>query len=254
MRLRALIVDDEPVARHRLKRLLNKHPDVAVIAECEDGQGAVTAIQKNELDVVFLDVQMPAMSGFDVVRAVGPERMPSVIFVTAFDAFALQAFEAQALDYLLKPFGEERVARALNRARTFLEGDSRQRFRKQLSALLSTSPASSSARCLMVKDKGRMLILRPNEIDWVEADGDYVRLHVGQEGYFIRTTITNMEERLAPTGFVRIHRSRLVNIDRIKEIHPFFQGESVVVLKTGLRLGASQGGLKQLQDRFSNTF
>jgi two-component system LytT family response regulator len=167
--------------------------------------------------------------------------------------FALQAFEAQALDYLLKPFGEERVARALARARTFLEGNSRLRFQEQLTALLSTSPEKPSMRNLMVKDKGRVLLLKPNEIDWIEADGDYVRLHVGQDGYFVRATISHMEAQLGSGAFVRIHRSRLVNLDRVKEIQPFFQGESVVILKTGARLSASQAGLKQLQERCSPT-
>jgi two-component system LytT family response regulator len=248
MQLRVLIVDDEPMARHRLKRFLQKAADVTVVAECGDGASAVSAIQEHDLDVVFLDVQMPKLNGFDVVRTIGAEQMPAVIFVTAFDRFALQAFEAQALDYLLKPFGEERVRKSLARVRTFLNGSAREDFQERLAGLL-TATGTNKANCLLVRDKDRVLLLKPSEIDSVEADGDYVRLHVGQEAHFIRSTMTHMEERLASEGFVRIHRSRLVNLERIKELRPLFQGESVVVLKNGARLNASHGCLKELQNR-----
>jgi two-component system, LytTR family, response regulator len=249
MELRVLIVDDEPMARTRLKRLLEQAPEVKVVGECDDGASAVAAIEKHELDVAFLDVQMPEMNGFDVVRTVGPDRMPPVIFVTAFDRFALQAFDAQALDYLLKPFGEERVRKALERARTFLSGSARLAFQEQLAGMLKATTIHK-ANCLFVKDRERVLVVKPDEIDWVEADGDYVRLHVGQEAHLIRSTMTHMEERLTAEGFVRIHRSRLVNLARIKEIRPLFQGESVVVLKSGARLTASHGCLRNLQERF----
>jgi two-component system LytT family response regulator len=251
MKLRTLIVDDEPIARHRLRRFLEKEPDVAVIDECADGMSAVATLQARELDVVFLDVQMPNMSGLEVVRTIGAERMPVLIFVTAFDRFALQAFESQALDYLLKPFGEDRVRRALDRARKFLDGSERQAFQDRLSGWLASMPNREAQR-ILVKDKDRVIVLKPNEIDWVEAEGDYVRLHVGQEAHFVRSTMAHMQEKLSPEGFVRIHRSRLVNVDRIKELRPLFQGESVVVLKNGVRLNASQGCLKHLQARFDS--
>jgi two-component system LytT family response regulator len=253
MKLRTLIVDDEPVARHRLRRFLERVPDVAVIGECADGASAVSALQTHELDVVFLDVQMPNMSGLEVARTIGAEAMPVLIFVTAFDRFALQAFDAQALDYLLKPFGEDRVRRALERARKFLEGSERQAFRDRLKGWLDSMPRQEPHR-ILVKDRDRVIVLKPGEIDWVEADGDYVRLHVGQEAHFIRSTMTNMQEKLAPEGFIRIHRSRLVNFDRIKEFRPLFEGESVVVLKNGVRLNASQSCLKDLQTRFDSSF
>ena len=249
MQLRALIVDDESVARERLRRLLNKVGGVTVVEECADGKSAVAAITNNELDLVFLDVQMPEINGFEVIRTVGALRMPAVIFVTAFDRFALQAFEAQALDYLLKPFGEERVRTALARARTFLTGAGKLMRQNQLAGLVGAS-GKPPADCLLVKDGNRVLLLRPQEIDWVESDGDYVRLHVGNEAHFVRSTMTQMEERLAGKGFVRIHRSRLVNLDRIKELRPLLQGESIVVLKNGARLNASHSCLKQFQDRF----
>src|SRR6476661_3576953 len=161
MQLRVLIVDDEPVARHRLKRLLRKVGDVTIVAECADGDSAAAAIQEHELDLVFLDVQMPKMSGFDVLRTIGAEQMPAVIFVTAFDRFALQAFEAQALDYLLKPFGEERVRKSLARVRTFLNGSAREDFQERLAGLL-TATGTNKANCLLVRDKDRVLLLKPS--------------------------------------------------------------------------------------------
>ena len=251
MKLRVLIVDDEPVARLRLRRFLEQEPDVAVVAESSDGASAVAAIRGNDLDVVFLDVQMPTMNGLEVVRAIGVERMPVLIFVTAFDKFALQAFDAQALDYLLKPFGEDRVRKALARARGYLDVNERRAFQRRLSGWIDNATNQDSHR-ILVKQKDRFVVVKPAEIDWVEAEGDYVRLHVGQVAHFVRCTLAHMEQRLAPEGFVRIHRSRLVNFDRIKELRPLFQGESVVVLKTGARLNASQGCLKSLQDRFDS--
>jgi two-component system LytT family response regulator len=245
--LRILIVDDESVARERLRRLITNIDRAAVITESADGFSAVNTLRAQELDLIFLDVQMPEMSGFDVVRAIGAERIPPVIFVTAFDRFALQAFEAQALDYLLKPFGEDRVRQALARAQTFLTGAGKLRHQKQMAGLLSTPEKPD---CLLVKDGARVLLLRPEEIDWIEANGDYVRLHTGNDSHFIRATMTQMEEHLGGKGFVRIHRSRLVNVDRIRELRSLFQGESVVVLKNGARLNASQSCLKQFQDRF----
>src|SRR5258706_5094636 len=196
MQLRVLIVDDEPVARHRLKRLLRKVGDVTIVAECADGDSAAAAIQEHDLDLVFLDVQMPKMSGFDLVRTIGAERMPAIIFVTAFDRFAMQAFEAQALDYLLKPFGEERVRKTLKRARTFLEGGANQAFQEQLNGLLRATAGSQQASCLLVKGNERVLVLQPSEIDWVESEGDYVRLHAGQESHLHRSTLAEMEQRL----------------------------------------------------------
>jgi two-component system, LytTR family, response regulator len=249
MQLRAIIIDDEAVARERLRRLLAKTGRVQVVAECADGKAAVAAIVAERPDLVFLDVQMPEMNGFDVVRAIGVERMPAVVFVTAFDRFALQAFEVHALDYLLKPFGDERVQQALARAETFLTGAGKLSQRNQLATLIGAQGKTAAADCLLVKDGDRFVLVRPEEIDWIEANGDYVRLHTGAESHFIRATMIQMEERLGG-GFVRIHRSRLVNLARIKELHPLMQGESVVILKNGTRLNASQNCLKQFQDRF----
>jgi two-component system LytT family response regulator len=249
MNLRVLIVDDEAMACHRLKRFLQKAAGVEVLAECREGAAAVALINQRKPDLVFLDVQMPKMNGFDVLRAVGAERMPAVIFVTAFDRFALQAFEARALDYLLKPFGEERVHQALERARTFLAGDARNTLQEQLAGLLDATAGNRQSACLLVRNGDRVLVLRPRDIEWIEADGDYVHLHTGPESHMLRSTLTEIEQRLKPEGFVRIHRSRLVNLDRVKEFRAVFQGESIVVLKSGARLNASQGCLRDLQER-----
>jgi two-component system LytT family response regulator len=249
MNIRTLIVDDEPLARQRLKRFLEPASDIQLLTECGDGKAAVAAIQEYEPDLVFLDVQMPHLSGFEVLSAVGVERMPIVIFVTAFDAFALQAFEAQALDYLLKPFGQDRVQKALERARTFLEGNAKKSFQDHLAGLLRTTEASRHAARVLVRNGDRMLVVGAAEIDWVEAYGDYVRLHVDRQAHLLRSTLTDMEQRLKPEGFARIHRSRLVNLERIKEFITVSPTELLVVLKNDVRLNASPTFLKDLQRR-----
>jgi two-component system, LytTR family, response regulator len=176
--------------------------------------------------------------------------LPVVVFVTAYDEFALRAFEAEALDYVLKPFREERLLQAVARARVHLQGRTSGKFQRDLRGLLEavSAPRGNSDR-LLIKAEGRILFIKPTEIDWVEAVGDYVKLHVAAESHMLRATMADMEKRLTPAGFARIHRSRLVNVDRIKELRPFFQGESIVVLKGGTRLSASRGCLKDLQDR-----
>ncbi len=249
MKIRTLIVDDEPLSRRRLQRFLQSAPDVEVVAECGDGTAAVAAIQEHKPDLVFLDVQMPNLSGFDVLSAIGVERMPVVIFVTAFDTFAVQAFEAQALDYLLKPFGEDRVAKALERARTFLEGGAKRAYQDHLAELLRTTDAGRNNARVLVRNGDRVLVLGAAEIDWVEAYGDYVRLHVGQQSHLLRSTLTEMEQRLKPEGFARIHRSRLVNLDRIREFNTISGTELLIVLKNGAQLNASPTYLKELQRR-----
>jgi two-component system LytT family response regulator len=248
MTLATLIVDDEPMARKRLQRLLKTEPDVRLLPPCADGRSAVAAIEERRPDVVFLDVQMPEMNGFEVVAAVGVKQMPVVIFVTAYDKFALQAFEAQALDYLLKPFGVERVHMALERARTFLAGSHRG-IEKKLAGLLRATTEVRESSCVLVKKRDRVVVLRPDEIEHVEAFGDYVRLHVGQEVHLLRATLAEMERKLVPAGFARIHRSRLVNWKGVREFVADRDRDPVVVLKNGTRLAASHSCLKDLEKR-----
>jgi two-component system LytT family response regulator len=248
MQYRTLVVDDEPTARRRLKRFLSTATDLNIVGECADGKAAVAAIREKKPDLVFLDVQMPEMSGFEVLREIKDDPLPVVVFVTAFDEFALRAFEAQALDYVLKPFGERRIQQALERARVHLQGRSGAVLHRRLANLLAcSSPSSNFSDRLLVKSEGRVLFLKPTEIDWVEAVGDYLKLHLAAESHMVRATMSEMEKRLDAAGFARIHRSRLVNLDRVKEVRPVFDGESIVVLKNGTRLGASRAGLKDLK-------
>jgi two-component system LytT family response regulator len=249
MTLRVLIVDDEPLARQRLQRILRDEEDIELLASCADGPAAVAAILEQRPDLLFLDVQMPGMSGFDVLAAVGAKRMPVVIFVTAHDRFALQAFEAEAVDYLLKPFGAERVQKSLERARDFLAGGARRKLEQQYSGLLRATSAVRERPCILVKKRERVIVLHPEEIDFVEACGDYVRLRAGAEAHLLRGTLADMERRLKPEGFVRIHRSRLVNWRRVREFIADREHDPVVVLQGGQRLEASPAHLKDLQRR-----
>lgn len=248
MTLRVLIVDDEPLARQRLQRMLRAEEDLELLAPCADGRSAVAAILEQRPDLLFLDVQMPGMSGFEVLAAVGAKRMPVVIFVTAHDRFALQAFEAEAVDYLLKPFGAERVQKALERARLFMSG-ARRKLERQYDNLLRATSTARESPCILVKKRERVLVLRPDDIDYVEAYGDYVRLRVGAETHLLRGTLADMERKLAAEGFVRIHRSRLVNWQRVREFVADREHDPVVTLKNGVKLEASPACLKELQRR-----
>ena len=251
MTLSVLIVDDEPLARQRLQRLLRNDPGLSLLPPCADGRAAVAAILEQQPGLLFLDVQMPEMNGFEVLAAVGAKRMPAVIFVTAHDRFALRAFEAQALDYLLKPFGAERVQQALTRARTYLAGGARRTFEQQLAGLARATGQRDNA-CVLVKKRERVIVLRPAEIDFIEAYGDYVRLYVGQEMHLLRATLGDMERKLEPSGFVRIHRSRLVNWERVREFTADRDHDAVVVLTNGTRLQASPALLRDMHRRFES--
>lgn len=244
MKLRALIVDDEPLARERLRTLLKADPEVEIAAECADGRKAIAAIHKHAPDLVFLDVQMPEVDGFAVIEAVGPARMPAVIFVTAYDKYALRAFEVHALDYLLKPFDRERFTRALERAKTRLQHDAAGRSGElgpRLLALLEALKAGARpVERLVIKSGGRVIFLRAEEIDWIEAAGNYVRLHAGREAHLLRETMSALEARLDAGRFRRIHRSTMVQLDRIKEMQPDFHGDYQVLLRDGTRLTLSR--------------
>jgi two-component system LytT family response regulator len=249
--IRALIADDEPLARERMRSLISGQPDVEVVAEASDGMEAVDAILTHSPDLVFLDVNMPKLDGFEVISTVGADRMPAVVFVTAYDQHALRAFEVQALDYLLKPFDAERFESALARVRRQMDSRESSDLGRRLLALVRDIKPERPARSerLVVKSGGRLFFLRADEIDWIEAAGNYVRLHVGSEAHLLRETMTAIEARLNPDVFFRIHRSHIVNIERIKELQPWFNGEYVVILRNGTQLTLSRGYREKLQER-----
>jgi two-component system LytT family response regulator len=251
-KIRTVIVDDEPLARERIAMLLANEPDIEIVAQCRDGEEAIAAIRDHAPDLVFLDVQMPQMSGFDVIDAVGAGRMPLVIFVTAYDEHALRAFEVKALDYLLKPFDRERFADALERARKQIEREETGDLGRRLLALVKDlRPSQPKPDRLVVKSAGRLFYLRMDEIDWIEAAGNYVRLHVGPTSHLLRETMNAIEGRLDPEKFFRIHRSRIVNMERIQEMQPWLNGEYAVLLRTGTRLTLSRGYREKLQERLA---
>lgn len=240
-KIRALIVDDEPLARDKLRMLLQRDKDVEITGECTDGVAAITAIQKDRPDLVFLDVQMPGADGFEVLQAVGVDQVGALIFVTAYDQHALRAFEFHALDYLMKPFGASRFQEALARAKAQIANQGGDVFHQQLASLLGhiTSEPSHLKR-LVVKTGGRVVFLRVEEIDWIEAAGNYVTLHVGSASYLIRQTMTALESNLNAQQFIRIHRSTMVNIERVKEMQPLFHGDFTLILNSGTRLTLSR--------------
>ena len=250
VKTRVIIADDEPLARARLRMLLAEESWLDVIAECSDGPSTITAIEKFRPDLVFLDVQMPGSSGFDVIQSVGAGRMPFVIFVTAFDRYALRAFDVHALDYLLKPFDRDRFRDALTRARERIERSSNGDLERRLLAIVNDlKPAPQPLERFVIKSGGRVFFLRAEDIEWIEAAGNYVKLHVGAETHVFRETMNSLEARLNPSVFFRIHRSHIVNIERVRELQPWFNGEYVVFLTSGARLTLSRGYREKLQDR-----
>lgn len=250
--MRVAIVDDEPLARERIRGILATEPDVEIVAQCGDGRQAVQAIRDERPDLVFLDVQMPGLDGFGVLAALGPGRLPITIFVTAYDKYAIQAFEVNAVDYLLKPFSPKRLRAAIERARRELEKTDGQDVSQRLATMLADlGGVKKYQRQLVVKQGGRIVFVKVEEIDWIEAEGNYIRLHVGPASYLIRETMKGIESKLDPEHFVRIHRSTIVRADRIKELQPLFHGEHAVILRSGVRLVASRGPdnkLKKLLD------
>lgn len=251
MPIRALIVDDEPLAREIVREMLRRDPEIEVIGEASNGLEAVAAIEEHAPDIVFLDVQMPEMDGFGVLEAISLERLPAVIFVTAYDQYAVRAFEVHAFDYLLKPFDWQRFEDALGRAKAQIKRDDD--LSQKLDALLQEMrKRPGRAERLIIKTNGRVIFLRTEEIDWIEAEGNYVRLHAGKESFLQRETISSLEARLDGREFLRIHRSTIVNIDRVQELRPWFQGDYCVILRDGTQLPLSRNyweKLKQLLGR-----
>ena len=250
-KIRTLIVDDEPLARERIRALLTEQPDVEVVGEARDGEEAVQAILAHEPDLVFLDIQMPKMDGFEVIRTVGADNMPLVVFVTAYDQHALKAFDVRALDYLLKPFDRERFAESIGRVRQAIARSGSDEIGRRLLELVRELRPGGVPRSdrLVIKSAGRLFFLRTDEIDWVEAAGNYVKLHVGGDEHLLRETMNGIEQKLDPDTFFRIHRSRIVNMERIKELQPWFNGEYVVILRNGTKLTLSRGYREKLQER-----
>jgi two-component system LytT family response regulator len=251
VKVRAIIADDEPLARERVRSLLADEPDVEVVEECSNGAQTLEATQEHRPDLLFLDVQMPQFDGFEVLEALEPEQIPVVIFTTAHDEHALRAFEVNALDYLLKPFTEARFKMAVQRARAQLQGGQRRQGDPQLAALLNHLHAAvPGGRRILVRASGRIVFLKPEEIDHVEAAGNYVVLHTGKERHIVRETTAAMEARLAPAGFMRLSRSVIVNLAQVREVQPLGPGQYSVLLKSGSRLEMTCS-LSELQSRLS---
>lgn len=251
-RIRALIVDDEAAARRRIKQFLGETPGVEVVGECEDGCEAVAHIERRPPDLLLLDVRMPRLGGFGVIERVGAGTVPAVIFVTAYDEFALRAFEACALDYLLKPFDRERFRRTVERAQAQIENARAAGLDRRLQRLLGEVWAETGQHRvsrLEVRSGGRTVFVRVEKIDWVGAADNYVELHVGKETHLIRGTLSELGARLDPEIFVRVHRSVLVNLERVSELRPLFNKDHVLVLRDGTQLNVSRTYYEQLLSR-----
>jgi two-component system LytT family response regulator len=253
-RIRTLVVDDEPVARERIIGLLAAHEDIEVVGQSSNGTEAVAAIERLSPDLVFLDVQMPELNGFGVVRALQTASIPAVVFVTAYDEYAIRAFEVHAVDYLLKPFSGARFNAALEHVREHLERHRASDLGRKLLALAPTlATGSTFSERLLVRASGRIHFVRTTELDWCEAAGNYVRLHVGPQTHLVRGTMAHIEAQLDHAQFVRIHRSTIVNVDRIQELHSSFGGEYVVLLHDKTRLTLSRGYREGLQAKLGKT-
>lgn len=260
MTIRTILVDDEGIARRRLRRLLAPHHDVVVVAECSGGRAAVEAIEKQNPDLIFLDVQMPDLDGFGVLRELDGKAFPAVIFVTAYDQYALNAFEAAALDYLLKPYTPQRFTQALDRARKWIDSTDRaegdDRLRRLIREVLHERPSGETAATdsqkldrFVAKRQGRTQFVRADEVDWIESDGNYIRLHAGTASHLVRGTIATCEERLDSKQFVRVHRRYIVNMERIREVQPWFGGDYVILLKNGQQVRLSRTYREHFQNR-----
>ena len=255
MPLTVLLVDDEPLARAGLRVLLERDPEIAVIHEARDGQEAVTAIRARHPDLVFLDVQMPEMDGFEVTRQVGGAAMPAVVFVTAHDQYAIQAFEINAIDYLLKPVTEERFGRALERVKARLASRPGSEDSRQILYLLESLAAPKRhVKRLAVRVSGKTVFVDAAEIDWVEAAENYVQVHTARSGHLLHVTMNALEKSLDPEMFLRIHRSVIVNVTRIRELQPVMHGEYVVTLSSGVRLQSGRMYSDRLKALAANPF
>ena len=243
MSLTALVIDDEPIARHAVVRLLREDPDIEVAGECGDGVSAVAAIRERSPDLVFLDIQMPAITGLDVVATIGAARMPATIFVTAYEQFAVRAFEANAVDYLVKPFSRERFAETLRRAKQRLlgaRGADADTTARIMQALASLQQRDAYLERLPVRENERVVLVDVDDIVWIKASGNTLRLHLADRVHEVRETMSALASRLDPRHFARVHRSAIINVRRVKDIHPWFNGYHVVTMDTGQQLRMSR--------------
>ena len=243
MKLSALVVDDEPIARHAVVRLLREDPDIAVAGECGDGVSAVAAIRDLSPDLVFLDIQMPAITGLDVVATIGAPRMPATIFVTAYEQFAVRAFDANAVDYLVKPFSRERFAETLRRAKQRLaaaRGTDADTTTRIMQILASLQRREDYLERIPIREDERVVLVEVDDIVWIKASGNTVRLHLADRVHELRETMTALAARLDPRHFARVHRSAIINVRRVREIHPWFNGYHVVTMDTGQQLRMSR--------------
>jgi two-component system LytT family response regulator len=248
MKLRAIIVDDERMARSRLRRMLEKDPEVEIAAECADGEAAVNAVKTESPDLMLLDIQMPGMDGFGVLDALGPDRTPEVVFVTAYDEHAIRAFEEHALDYLMKPVSPERFAKMLARVRERRSQSNRPQ--ESLFELLAQRKAERNTR-LMVKSGERTTFIAPDEIDWVEAAGNYAILHLGKRTHILRETMNALESDLSTEVFCRVSRSAIINLRRVQELQSLSHGEHVAILADGQRVSISRS-LREVEEKLKH--
>jgi two-component system LytT family response regulator len=246
-----LLADDEPPARLTLRLLLARHADFAIAAECAHGQEAIDAVRAATPDVLFLDVQMPGIDGFDVLRSIGPDAVPALVFVTAYDQYALRAFETHALDYLLKPFSDERFDDVLGRVRARLRERAEAGVGARLSALLASRAAIPQRPQLVVRDGGRTLVIPCEEIVWIEAEDYYVRVHARTRRTLVRMSMRTLADSLEGDSFIRVHRSAIVNVACIREMEPLASGDQRLVLNDGTELRVSRTYRAALEERLS---
>ncbi len=248
-RLKLLIVDDEPLARERIREMLRADPQIEIIGDCSNGDDAIEAVKTSRPDLLLLDIQMPGTDGFGVLEALDPSEIPCVIFITAYDQYAVKAFEVYALDYLLKPFDRERFSKAIERAKQHIFKERNKSLTERvLAALNEIKNKPEYLERLVIRTNGHIFFIKTEEIDWLEAEGNYVRLHSGKESYLLRDAISSLETQLDPKKFLRIHRSAIVNINRIQELQPWFHGEYRVILQDGVQLTLSRSYRDKLNE------
>jgi len=246
--IRALIVDDEPLPRERIRTLLAEHRNIEVIGECQDGQEAANKILAERPDLVFLDIQMPELDGFEVIKAIGPDDLPAIVFVTAFDEYAIRAFEVNAIDYLLKPINAGRFEKAVLRAIDRLAQFNERGPDRQLSSFVERLRAEQQYMLrFVVRTGSKLFFVRASDVDWIDVADNYVRLHVNGREHLVRDTLKSIESRLDPEIFVRVHRSIIINLDRVESVEPHFHGEYVVTMKDSARFTTSRSYSERLR-------